>query len=219
MTLVLHNFFRSSSSTRVRAALNLKGLSYEYTAYVLREGETRTPEFRARNPAGLVPVLELEDGSHIPQSLAIIEWLEETHPEPPLLPSDPLGRARVRALSCMVASELHPLNNLRVLQKIEHGFGQDREGVKRWFAHWVHTTFEPLEEMLAGDPRTGRFCHGDTPGMADLCLYAQMLNNKRFDVDTSSYRTITRINDALAGLPAFAKAAPSEQPDALLSTG
>ncbi|MCG8493265.1 MAG: maleylacetoacetate isomerase [Sneathiellales bacterium] len=217
MTLKLHNFFRSSSSTRVRAALNLKGLDYDYQAYILRKGETRTPEFLKRSPAGLVPVLELESGAHISQSMAILEWLEEEHPEPALLPSTSLEKARVRSLSYMIACEVHPLNNLRVLQKIEKDYGLDQDGVRAWFDHWVHTSFAPLEERLSHEAETGKFCHGDTPGMADICLYAQVLNNRRFEIDTSCYPTVSRIFDTLTGLDAFLKAAPSEQPDAVLN--
>jgi len=217
MTLKLHNFFRSSSSTRVRAALNLKGLPYEYQAYILRKGDTRTPEFLKRSPAGLVPVLELENGTHISQSMAILEWLEEVYPEPALLPADPLEKARVRSLSYMIACEVHPLNNLRVLQKIEKDYGLDQDGVAAWFGHWVHTSFAPFEDRLVQEAGTGNFCHGDTPGMADICLYAQILNNRRFKIDTSCYPTVTRIFENLESLDAFLNAAPSEQPDAVLN--
>lgn len=214
MTLILHNFFRSSTSVRVRAALNLKGLSYDYVPYVLRDGETRQPSYLARNPAGLVPTLERKDGTQMTQSLAIIEWLDEEYSEPPLLPKDADGRARVRALAYMIACEIHPLNNLRVLGFLGEKFAADEEAQKAWFTHWVHTTFEALETTLAASPQTGLFCHGDTPSLADVCLYAQIWNNKRFAVDTSIYPTITRIFAALDALPAFQKAAPPNQPDA-----
>jgi len=214
MTLTLHNFFRSSTSTRLRAALNLKGLPYDYVSYALRKGETRTPEYLAMNPAGLVPALQREDGVVMVQSLAIIEWLEEVYPEPALLPSDPDGRARVRALAYMVACEIHPVNNLRVLAYIDREFGAGEEGQKAWFRHWVNTTFGPLETMLASSPETGRFCHGGTPTLADLCLYAQVWNNRRFEVDMTPYPTISRIFAALDEIPAFRDAAPPNQPDA-----
>jgi len=214
MTLTLHNFFRSSTSTRLRAALNLKGLPYTYVAYALRKGETRTPEYLAMNPAGLVPSLEREDGTVLVQSLAIIEWLDEVHPEPALLPSDPDGRARVRALACMIACEIHPLNNLRVLGYLGEKLGADEAAVKAWFTHWVEATFEPLERMLAGSPATGRFCHGDVPGLADLCLYAQVWNNRRFDIPLDRWPTIARIFGELDQLQAFRDAAPPNQPDA-----
>jgi maleylpyruvate isomerase len=212
--LKLHNFFRSSTSTRVRAALNLKGLSFEYVAYALRRGDTRTPGYLSINPAGLVPTLERDDGTFLTQSLAIIEWLDETHPKPPLLPADADGKARVRAISYMIACEIHPLNNLRVLQYLGGTFGADEEAQKQWFVHWVQSTFDPLEQMLAGDPDTGKFCHGDQPGLADLCLYAQVWNNQRFAIDAACWPTITRIFDALNAIPAFRDAAPPNQPDA-----
>lgn len=211
----LHNFFRSSTSTRLRAALNLKGLATDYVAYALRKDETRSLSFLAINPAGLVPVLEIDDGTALVQSLAIMEWLDETQAGPPLLPNDALGRARVRALSYMIACEIHPLNNLRVLNRLTEQFGADEESQKFWFVHWVETTFDPLETMLAEDDRTGRYCHGDTPGLADCCLYAQVWNNRRFAIDTSRWPTTARIFDALDALPAFRDAAPMNQPDAV----
>ncbi|WP_186396422.1 maleylacetoacetate isomerase [Stappia sp. TSB10GB4] len=214
MTLVLHNFFRSSTSTRLRAALKLKGLDYGYVSYALRKGETRTPKFLALNPQGLVPALEREDGRVLTQSLAIIEWLEETRPQPPLLPADPDGRARVRALANMIACEVHPLNNLRVLGYLAEQFGADEAAQARWFTHWVTTTFDALETMLARDGETGAFCHGDTPGLADICLYAQVWNNRRFQIDTDAWPTIAAIFGRLDAIPAFAEAAPPRQPDA-----
>jgi len=214
MALKLHNYFRSSTSTRLRAALNLKGLDYEYLSYALLKDETKTPEFKQKNPAGLVPVLEVGDGTPLVQSLAIIEYLDEMHPTPALLPPDPLGRARVRGLSYMIACEVHPLNNLRVLQHISSEFGADEAAKAAWFRHWVGETFGALETSLAASPDTGTYCHGETPGLADICLYAQVWNNKRFDVDMAPYPTITRIFDALERIAAFADAAPSRQPDA-----
>jgi maleylpyruvate isomerase len=214
MVLKLHNFFRSSTSTRLRAALNLKGLDYDYVPYVLRRGDTRKPEYLAMNPQGLVPVLEREDGSFLTQSLAIIEWLEETHPMPALLPTDPDGRARVRALAYMIACEIHPLNNLRVLGYLADRFGAGENEQKEWFTHWVATTFDAFEAMLSSDPRTGVFCHGDTPGLADICLHAQVWNNQRFGIATSAWPTIDRIFSRLEAIPAFSNAAPSRQPDA-----
>lgn len=213
--LTLHNYFRSSTSTRLRIALNLKGLDYDYVAYALLRDETRTPDFLARNPAGLVPVLELEDGTMLTQSLAIIEYLDELHARPPLLPGDPRGRARVRALAFMIACEVHPLNNLRVLQYLGDRLGQDDAGKAAWFRHWVTTTFDALEAVLAAGPETGTYCHGAVPGLADICLYAQMWNNRRFDIDPGGWPTIARIFAALDRLDAFRRAAPPEQPDAV----
>lgn len=210
----LHNFFRSSTSTRVRIALNIKGLGYDYCGYVLRDGETRTPAYLSRNPQGLVPVLELDDGRHLTQSLAIIEWLDETHPEPALLPSDPLGRARVRALAQMIACEIHPVNNLRVLLRLKDQFGADDEAQRAWFTHWVSITFDALESSLSNSPETGRYCHGDAPTLADLCLYAQVWNNRRFLIPLDAWPTISRVFERLDTLPAFRDGAPPSQPDA-----
>lgn len=215
MTLKLHNFFRSSTSVRVRAALNLKGLSYDYIPYVLRRGDTRQPDYLAMNPAGLVPVLERDDGSVLTQSLAIIEWLDETHPVPALLPADADGRARVRALALMIACEVHPLNNLRVLGYLGETFGADEAAQKAWFTHWVTVTFDAFEQALATDPHTGDFCHGDTPGLADICLYAQVWNNRRFGIRTETWPNIDRIFNGLDAIPAFSRAAPPNQPDAV----
>jgi len=158
--------------------------------------------------------MEREDGRLMTQSLAIIEWLEETHPEPALLPKNADGRARVRALSYMIACEVHPLNNLRVLNRLTEQFGADETGQKEWFIHWVDLTFDALEIQLANDPATGAFCHGDKPGLADLCLYAQVWNNRRFDIALDRWPTIARIFAALDAIPAFRAAAPPYQPDA-----
>ena len=194
--------------------MKLKGLDVEYLAYALRKGETRTPEYLALNPAGLVPALELDDGTVLVQSLAIIEWLDEVHPTPALLPTDPLGRARVRALAYMIACEVHPLNNLRVLGYLGQNFNADDDAIAQWFIHWVEMTFSAFEVTLSNSPETGIYCHGDTPTLADLCLYAQVWNNRRFKVDLTPYPTISRIFKALDRLPAFQKAAPPNQPDA-----
>lgn len=210
----LYSYFRSSTSTRVRAALALKGLSYDYVGRNLRAGEQRSDEFLAVNPQGLVPALEI-DGLVLTQSLPIIEYLDERFPEPPLLPQDAAGRARVRALAAMIACEIHPLNNLRVLRYIGETFDADADAQAAWFTHWARTTLSAMEDMLAGDRNTGRFCHGDRPGLADICLYAQMLNNRRFNVDAGQWPTLSRIFAACQELPAFAQAAPEAQPDAV----
>jgi len=209
----LHNFFRSSTSFRVRAALNLKGCAYDYVSYALRAGEHRAPEHLRLNPQGLVPTLETPDGP-LGQSLAIVEWLDETIPEPPLLPADPWGRARVRSLAHAVALDIHPINNLRVLRHLETEFGATEDGIAGWFRHWVVETFDPLEARLSSERETGRFCHGDAPGLADLCLAGQVLNNRRFDLDPGRWPTIARIHAACMAVPAFADAAPENQPDA-----
>ena len=212
--LVLHSYFRSSTSVRLRVALNLKGLAYGYVAHHLRKNEQRSAAYLALNPQGLVPALVLEDGTVLTQSLAVIEYLDEMVPEPPLLPRDPTGRARVRALTYAIACEIPPLNNLRVLSHLKSVLGASEDMTAAWFRHWVVETFGALETMLASDARTGCFCHGDAPGMADICLYAQVLNNRRFDVDMSAFPTISRIFEACSALPEFAEAAPDRQPDA-----
>lgn len=210
----LHSYFRSSTSTRVRTALALKGLTYDYIGWDLRKGDQHSDEFLAINPQGLVPALEI-DGIVLNQSVPIIEYLDERFPEPPLLPQDAAGRARVRALAAMIACEVHPLNNLRVLRYLGRAFGADADAQAAWFAHWAQTTLSAMEQMLAGDGRTGDFCHGNQPGLADICLYAQMLNNRRFDIDGAQWPTLARIFAACSALPAFAQAAPETQPDAV----
>jgi maleylpyruvate isomerase len=212
--IVLHNYFRSSTSYRVRIALNLKGVGYEYVAHHLRHGGNRAPDYLAINPQGLVPAMVWSDGTVIAQSLAIMEFLNETVPEPPLLPADATGRARVRMLSQMIACDIHPVNNLRILNALRSRYGADDTEIADWFRHWVNETFQPLEKILSQSPETGSFCHGDTPGMADICVVAQVANNARFNVDMTPYPTICRIRDACMQLPAFADAAPARQPDA-----
>lgn len=212
--IVLHNYFRSSTSYRVRIALDLKGIAYTYVAHHLRHGEHLEPPYLSVNPQGLVPALIWSDGTMLTQSLAIIEFLDEVSPEPPLLPADALGRARVRMISQMIACDIHPINNLRVLTSLRTLFGAGDDDVANWFRHWVNETFAPLEKLVAESPETGRFCHGDEPTMADICLVAQVANNARFGVDMTPYPNIARINAACMDLPAFVKAAPANQPDA-----
>ncbi|WP_028672211.1 maleylacetoacetate isomerase [Saccharospirillum impatiens] len=214
MTPVLHNFFRSSASIRVRAALNLKGVSYDQVSYVLRDNEHRSEAFLALNPQGLVPALQLDPQTVIAQSLAIIDYLDEVYPEPAFLPKAPLDRAWVRSLAYSVACDVHPINNLRVLGYLGSELGADEAKVKAWFQHWVAEAFGPLESMLAKDARRGRFCCGDTPGHADLSLFAQVTNNRRFDVDMSPYPTIQAIYKACMELPAFVDALPDNHPHA-----
>ncbi|WP_421912653.1 maleylacetoacetate isomerase [Mesorhizobium sp.] len=211
--IVLHNYYRSSTSYRVRIALEMKGLTYDYVPHHLRHGDHLEPAYLAVNPQGLVPAL-IWGGRLLTQSLAIIEFLDETKPEPPLLPRDALGRARVRMLAQMIACDIHPVNNLRVLTSLRTLFGAGDQDIANWFRHWVNEGFQPLEKILASSVETGEYCHGGTPGLADICLVAQVTNNARFDVDMTPYPTIARINAACMALPAFQKAAPQNQIDA-----
>ena len=212
---VLHNYFRSSTSIRVRVALNIKQLDYHYASYALLNKEHKSDDYLALNPQGLVPSLQISPDKILGQSLAIIEYLEETHPEPPLLPSDAWGRARVRAMALMIACEVHPLNNLSVLNTLRSEFGATDAQVGEWFSNWVHRTFSALEAKLVSEAATGTFCHGDTPTLADICVYAQVINNQRFKVDMSAYPTIRDIHARCEALDAFAAAHPSQQPDAV----
>ncbi|HKX38626.1 MAG TPA: maleylacetoacetate isomerase [Burkholderiales bacterium] len=207
----LYTYFRSSAAFRVRIALNLKGLAYEPRFVHLRKGEHRNAEYRSVNPQALLPTLELDDGTRLSQSLAIIEYLEETHPRPPLLPKDALARARVRSLSQLVASEIHPLNNLRALEHLRH-LGQSEEQVVAWYRHWIADGLAKLEAELARAP--GRFSHGDSPTMADCCLVPQVFNARRYEFDPKPYPTLMRVFEACMQLDAFDRAQPSKQPDA-----
>ena len=212
----LYTYFRSSAAYRVRIALNLKGLAYEaQPVHLLRDGGQHLAEaYRAVNPSALLPTLEDDDGAVIGQSLAILEYLEETRPQTPLLPADPAGRARVRALALTVVADTHPLGNLRVLKYIKGEMGLTEEVKLEWHRHWLRSGLETLEALLAGDARTGVYSHGDTPTLADCCLVPQVFNAQRFEVDTAPYPTVMRINAACGALPAFQQAHPSQQPDA-----
>ncbi|MGE5737949.1 MAG: maleylacetoacetate isomerase, partial [Betaproteobacteria bacterium] len=211
----LYDYFRSSAAYRVRIALNLKGLAPdERTLVHLRMGNQRAQDYLALNPQGLVPALALDDGHVLTQSLAIIEYLDETHPAPPLLPAEPAARARVRAIALAIACEIHPLNNLRVLNYLIGTLGVSREQKDGWYKYWVDVGFEALERKLAHEKETARFCHGDAPTLADICLVPQIANARRFNIDLSPYPTLTGIEAACLALPAFAAAAPERQPDA-----
>jgi maleylacetoacetate isomerase len=208
----LYGYFRSSAAFRVRIALNLKKLDYESVAVHLRRGDQRDSDFLGVNPQGLVPALE-QDAQRLIQSLAIIEWLDETYPEPPLLPADAAERARVRGLAAIVACDIHPLNNLRVLRYLIRTLGQDEAALASWYNHWIAEGFGAIEALLAGDRRTGRFCHGGAPGLADLALVPQVVNAERYRLDLAPYPTITRIFETCMTLDAFAAAHPERQPD------
>ncbi|MFL9877790.1 maleylacetoacetate isomerase [Herbaspirillum rhizosphaerae] len=215
MTIHLYSYFRSSASYRVRIALNLKGQSYDTVPVHLvnNGGEQFAPAFSALNPQSLVPVME-EDGRHITQSLAMLEYLEERFPTPALLPSGLLDRAHVREISLAIACDIHPLNNLRVLRMLKQELGVSEEVKQQWIQHWVKLGFAALEQQLAASPQRGRFCFGDTPTMADCCLIPQIFNARRFEVDMTPYPTLAAIDEACGQLKAFQLAQPSAQPDA-----
>jgi maleylacetoacetate isomerase/maleylpyruvate isomerase len=208
----LYTYFRSSAAFRVRIALNLKGIAYHPVFVHLAKGEHRKPEYASVNVQALVPTLELDDGTRLNQSLAIIEYLDEKYPQKPLIPEDALAKARVRSLSYLVASEIHPLNNLRVLQHLKRALGQSEDQVATWYRHWIADGLAKLEADLASSK--GKFCHGDAPTMADCCLVPQIFNAKRYNSDLAPYPNTMRIFDACMQLEAFDRAQPSKQPDA-----
>jgi len=209
--LTLHGYWRSTASYRVRIALGLKGLDYRQIAHDLRTGAQREHGFVALSPQGLVPALDT-DGAVVTQSLAIIEWLDEQWPEPPLLPCDPLGRATVRAMAQIVACDIHPLNNLRVLTALREEFGADEAQVRRWIARWIGDGFAALETLIGR--HGGRFAYGDEPGLTDCCIVPQLFAAERFEVDVSSFPRLRAVAEHARQLEAFSRAAPSAQPDA-----
>ncbi|MEM8984946.1 MAG: maleylacetoacetate isomerase [Pseudomonadota bacterium] len=210
----LYSYFRSSTSIRVRVALGLKQLDYRYEAISLLDNEQSDDRYRAVNPEGLVPALVTPAGDVLSQSMAIIEYLDDVYPSPALLPSQPLARARVRALAQIVGCDIHPINNLRILRYLKHEFGADQVAITAWFRRWAGEGCRALEHRLANEAATGRFCHGDSPTLADICLYAQVLNNRRFEVDMTPYPTLSRIFAACLETNAFRQADPEVQPDA-----
>lgn len=212
--MLLYGYFRSSAAYRVRIALNLKGLAYDQTFVHLARLEQLAESFAAINPQKLLPVLKTDSGQLLTQSLAIIEYLEETHPQPALLPKDPLERARVRALALAVACEIHPINNPRVLRYLTGKLGVSEAQRDDWYRHWVEEGLQAVEQMLVSSPQAGRFCHGDSPTLADLCLVPQVANGRRFKADLSGCPTVVRIDAECQKLKAFADAAPANQPDA-----
>ena len=210
----LYTFFRSSASYRVRIALNLKGLAYEQIPIHLRRrgGEQFAASYKTINPQALVPALE-DNGRIVTQSLAIIEYLEERYPKPPLLPADPADRALVRSMALVVACEIHPIQNLRVLVHLKNHLQQSEDDLNRWARHWIDLGLTALEQMTA-TPKHGKFCFDDTPTLADICLVPQLVNARRFGCDLSAYPTLLQIEKACIALPAFVNAAPEKQPDA-----
>jgi maleylpyruvate isomerase len=212
----LYSYFRSSAAYRARIALNLKGLAYEQVPIHLVKdgGHNKRPEFRAINPQMRVPVLVTDQGDTLIQSLAIIEYLEETHPEPALLPKDPLARARVRALSELIACDIHPLNNTSPLRYLKNAMGQEQSAIDTWYHHWVTEGFEALEMLLGSGSGSGPYCCGATVTMADVCLVPQVYNARRLKVPLDKFPKIVAIDAACQALPAFDKARPENQPDA-----
>lgn len=217
--LRLYTYWRSSAAYRVRIGLNLKGLAYESApVHLLHDGgQQHSAQFREANPQGLVPVLQ-HGKRVIRQSMAILEYLDETWPDTPLLPAISRDRARARALAQAIACDIHPLNNLRVLQYFENTWGVPQAERDGWVRHWVEEGFDALEAMLCEHPATGEFCEGDTPGIADCCLVPQVYNARRFGVDMARYPTIDRINSTCLALPAFDAARPELQPDSPQAT-
>lgn len=211
----LYTFFRSSASYRVRIVLNLKGLQYEQSPIHLRRGggEQLSTAYKAINPQALVPALE-DGGRILTQSLAIIEYLEERYPQPPLLPRDPADKAVVRSMALIIACEVHPIQNLRVLQYVKREYNQSDDQVNRWAQHWINLGLAALEQMIVAQPRRGKFCFGDKPTLADICLVPQLGNARRYGCDLSPYPAIIEIEKSCMALPAFADAAPEKQPDA-----
>jgi maleylacetoacetate isomerase/maleylpyruvate isomerase len=207
----LHNYFRSSASFRVRIALALKGLSYEYHAVHLAKGEQLQDAFTQLNSDALVPMLDI-DGLRLTQSMAIMEYLDETHPTPALLPQDAAGRARVRALSQAIACEIHPINNLRILKYLSGPLKLDEDTKNTWYRHWVSLGLQAFEKQLTHSP-AGAFCHGDTPGMADCVLVPQIFNAQRFKVELGGFKRTMAVFEACMALPAFQQAQPSACPD------
>lgn len=214
MSIKLYNYFRSSASFRVRIALEIKGLPYDYAPVHLLKGEQLAPEFVKLNPDALVPVL-CDGNDVLNQSLAIVEYLEEMHPEPTLLPGSPSNRAHIRAIALAIACEIHPLNNPRVLKYLKNTFDVEEEARNDWYRHWVKLGFAALETRLSQSPLTGAYCVGDTPTLADVCLVPQVFNGKRFDVAVEDYPTLARIFEHCMAQEAFQRAAPAAQPDAV----
>ena len=212
MAMKLYGYFRSSAAFRVRIALNLKKLDYESVAIHLRRNDQSKPDYLGVNPQGLVPTL-VDGGRTLIQSLAIIEYLDEAYPNPPLLPTEPADRARARSLAEIVACDIHPINNLRVLRYLTHSLGSDDTAIATWYNHWIDAGFQALEQLLADDPRTGTFCHGEAPGIADIVLVPQVVNAERYRLDLAPYPTIARIHQSCMALEPFAAAHPGRQPD------
>ena len=211
----LYGYYRSSAAYRCRIAFNLKEIVPDYIPVHLRRGggEQLLPEFRAVNPQALVPALDV-DGRVLTQSLAIVEWLDETHPRPPLLPGDPFERAEIRAFALAIAAEIHPLDNLRVLKYLKHELKHEQAAIDQWYRHWIAEGLAACERLALRNGRRGPYCFGPGPTLADVCLVPQLYNARRFGCDLSAYPTLVEIDAACAENPAFAAAHPDRQPDA-----
>ena len=213
MKVVLHGYFRSGTTYRVRLALNWKGADYDYVPVNLAQGAQSEPAFKARNPQGLVPALEI-DGTVLTQSPAILEWIEETWPEPALLPADPLSRARVRAFAAAIGCDIHPIQNLRILKAIRNDYGAGQDGAQAWARRWIETGFEALERLAEAGGGSNGFLFADRPTLAEVYLLPQMFNARRFGGDLSAYPRLVAADAAARAVAAFERAAPENQPDA-----
>lgn len=213
--VVLHGFWRSSAAYRVRIALNLKSVEYTQKNYALAKGDQRSEEYLAKNPQGLVPALEIND-KMITQSIAIIEYLDHVFPQKPLLPSTIDEIIRVKSIAYAIACDIHPINNLRVLNYLRGNFERSNEEIDNWYRHWITTEFKALEEKLESESSTGDFCHGERPGFADCFLVPQVYNANRFNCELGAFPNILRINENCLSLDAFKRAVPENQPDAVL---
>ena len=211
--MIVHGYSRSSAAYRLRIALNLKGLDAAFHSVHLRRGDQQSEAYRALNPQGLVPALETDDGAVLTQSLAIIEWLDETHPEPALLPRDPVGRAHARAFALVIACDIHPLQNLRVLRHLKRALGQDEAGLDAWCRHWIAPGLAACEALVSREPGAA-FAFGPGPGLAEIVLVPQMYSADRFGLDLAPYPRLRALRALCEALPAFAAAHPSRQPDA-----
>ena len=211
---ILYNYFRSSTSIRVRVALNIKGIDYEYFALHLRKNEHRSKKYLKVNSFGLVPTLKFSSGIQLNQSLSILEYLDEIYPTPSMLPSNSVEKAKVRSLAYSIALEIHPLNNLQVLNYLRDNFSAKEQEIKIWFTNWVSKVFTPLEHLLMNDDNSGKFCFGNSVTLADICLFSQIVNNSRFDIDMTKYPKINSIYQECLLDENFVKALPKNQPDA-----
>ncbi len=215
MSSILHSFFRSGSSHRLRIALELKGISYDFRAVNLRMAEHKQPSYTALNPQGLVPAFELDDGTALIQSPAIIEYLEENWPDPPLFPSEPDLRAKARGMAAIIGCDIHPINNLRILNKLKSKFGADEAAIKDWTGTWIKDGFEALEALLPDSVLDGGFSFGEQPGVVECYLVPQVFSAHRFNVDLTGFPKIEALDQRCAALPAFEKAHPANQPAAV----